>query len=325
MGEQDLNTSLEPILALLETERRSALKGAMTAAYISFGISLFFAVVFLLGDSGLGYLPLLAPFVVAVVAYIIAYSIGTSDYRNGFKSRVMPHLVRYCAQEANGSLLYLSSEGISENEFRKSGLFRYPDRYSSEDYVHGTVGETALHFSEVHAEYRQVTSNGKTTTVTYHTIFKGLFLIADFNKEFHGTTYVKPDFAQNLFGRFGQNLQELGANLSLSGREFVRLEDPEFEQTFVVYSTDQVEARYILSPALMERLLRFREYSNSELHIAFTGGHMIIAMPHSEPWLEPPALGTPLTTDTLAKCLRQLHFAIGIVAALDLNTRIWSK
>ena len=40
--------------------------------------------------------------------------------------------------------------------------------------------------------------------------------------------------------------------------EEIELEDPEFMEHFRVYSTDQVEARYILSPSMMERLLAFR-------------------------------------------------------------------
>lgn len=34
-----------------------------------------------------------------------------------------------------------------------------PDRYQGEDLVWGTVGETERHFSEVHAEYKTVTTD----------------------------------------------------------------------------------------------------------------------------------------------------------------------
>ena len=72
--------------------------------------------------------------------------------------------------------------------------------------------------------------------------------MADFNKNFNGHTVVLPDTAEKILGKFGQSLQ------SMSSRgELVKLEDPEFEKEFCVYGDDQVEARYILSPALMKR------------------------------------------------------------------------
>lgn len=322
---QDWQAPLVPLLAALETERLNARKKLTNIGLIIACIA-GVAILYLIA-TGNFFTPFLLffPLIIAGVIFAFVYTSATSQYRAGFKNMVMPHLVRHCAQEANASLMYLSSEGISENEFRNSGLFRHPDRYSSEDYIHGTIGETALRFSEVHAEYREVRSDGKNTRTEYHTIFKGLFLVADFNKHFQGTTYVKPDVAEKMFGRFGQSLQQLGASFSFGARELVRLEDPEFERTFVVYSTDQTEARYILSPALMERLLKFRARCNTDIHLAFIGGQMILAIPLAVAWLEPPALGTPLTLQSLEGSLNQLRFAIGIVAELDLNTRIWSK
>lgn len=314
-----------PILAALETERQNAQKRVTNAGLAVAGIA-GVALLYLVA-TGNFFTPFLVffPLIIAGVIFAFFYMNATSNYRAGFKNMVMPHLVRHCALEANASLMYLSNEGISENEFRNSGLFRYPDRYSSEDYIHGTIGETALRFSEVHAEYREVRSDGKNTRTEYHTIFKGLFLIADFNKHFHGTTYVKPDVAEKMFGRLGQNLQQFGAKFSFGARELVRLEDSEFERIFVVYSTDQTEARYILSPSLMERLLKFRARCNTDIHLAFIGGQMVLAIPLAVAWLEPPSLATPLTPQSLESSLNQLRFAIGIVAELDLNTRIWSK
>ncbi len=322
---QDWQTPLQPILASLEAERQRAQK-TVTNAGLAIAAVAGIAVLYLVATGNL-FTPflLLFPVIVAGVIFAFVYKNATSTYRDGFKSMILPHLVAFCAGEAGGQLQYQAKTGITEADFRNSGLFRFPDRYSSEDMIQGKVGETTLRFSEVHAEYRQEHSDGKNTRTEYHTIFKGLFLIADFNKHFQGTTYVKPDVAEKMLGRFGQSLQQFGAKFSFGARELVKLEDPEFERTFVVYSTDQTEARYILSPSLMERLLKFRARCNTEIHLAFIGGQMILAIPLAVAWLEPPSLSTPLTVQSLEASLNQLRFAIGIVSELDLNTRIWSK
>ncbi len=38
----------------------------------------------------------------------------------------------------------------------------------------------------------------------------------------------------------------------------IEMENPDFEKGFAVYGTDQVEARYILTPAMMGKILDFR-------------------------------------------------------------------
>ncbi len=52
------------------------------------------------------------------------------------------------------------------------------------------IGYTAVEFSQVHAQYKtessRTDSDGHTETDEHwHTIFKGIFFIADFNKHFN--------------------------------------------------------------------------------------------------------------------------------------------
>ncbi|HEX8551552.1 MAG TPA: DUF3137 domain-containing protein [Abditibacteriaceae bacterium] len=309
---------LQPALDALEAERlrvrRSTANAAMWAA-VGFAVVAFAGTIL---AGGFNPFVLLLPLIIAGGIVGWTYSSGAKEYRTGFKMLVMPYLV-----SSFGDLQYQHQLGISENEFRASGMFRSPDRYRCEDLVEGRIGETALRFSEVHAEYRSQTTDSKGHTRTeYHDIFRGLFVIAEFNKNFTGVTHVLPDTAQKMFGSFGQSLQGLGAKMS--GRELVKLEDPEFEKQFVVYSRDQVEARYLLSPSLMRRLLDFRAKCNSSFHLAFMANQIYLAIPTATDWFEP-SIGKELSMEALAPYAQQMQFATGIVEDLDLNTRIWSK
>jgi hypothetical protein len=105
----------------------------------------------------------------------------------------------------------------------------------------------------------------------------------------------------------------------------VKLEDPEFEKMFAVSSTDQIEARYILSPSMMRRLLDLRARHGNELHISFIGNHIYLALPQNSDLFEPPSLRTPLTVDAVRRIIADLQSVLCIVEELDLNTRIWSK
>ena len=139
-------------------------------------------------------------------------------------------------------------------EYWQSDLFRLPyDRYSGDDLISGVIDRTDFRCSELHTEYKEVTYRDGKRHETWVTIFRGLFFHADFNKHINGNTYIEPDNAERLFGSWGRKLQ--GSNKG----KLVKLEDPEFEKLFVVFSTDQVEARYILTPAIMHALVELRK------------------------------------------------------------------
>jgi hypothetical protein len=178
-------------------------------------------------------------------------------------------------------------------------------------------------FSEVHAEYKSTHTDNKGNTHTeWHTIFKGLLFTADFNKDFRHVTVVLPDVAEKLLGRFGRALQ--GATF-MSDLKLVKLEDPDFEREYVVYSQDQIEARYILSPALMKRLYDFKMRTRKELYFSFVGSRVCVAIPYNEDLFEPKVFQTLLDFSVVERYFSDLQFAVGIVEDLNLNTRIWSK
>ena len=244
----------------------------------------------------------------------------TKGFVADFKGTVVDGVVRFC----DPSLTYEPKQHISQPQFRESGIFQHGiDRFKGEDHVVGKVGATALEFSELHAEYKTTSTDSKGhTRTTWHTIFKGLFFIADFNKDFRGATVVLPDVAERLFGFLGKTLQKM--NFARSG-ELVKLEDPEFERQFVVYGDDQIEARYILSPSLMARIMDFKKSSGREILVSFVRSKVYVAIKTGKNMFEPRIFSTLLDFSLVRDYLQDLQFALGIVEELDLNTRIWTK
>ena len=96
-------------------------------------------------------------------------------------------------------------------------------------------------------KHTSIDSKGNPKT-TYSTIFQGVFMIADFNKKLKYYTKVI-ESSGDFFAKIFYN------------RTKVELENPVFEKIFNTYSKNQIEARYILSPAMMERILEFRKQS----------------------------------------------------------------
>ncbi len=253
------------------------------------------------------------------------YAHSSRDYRKAFKSRVVPELVKACQPVDTHKANYSPGQSVSEEEFRESRLFRAPDIFTGEDLITARVGTTRVRFSLVEAQVFTPPATGRTPTVGRGTIFKGLFFIADFNKHFHGNTVIGTDSSEELLGRLGRVLERAENLLTASSSMQVHLEDPEFERLFNVYSTDQVEARYILTPSFMQRLTSLRSRFGSDIYVSFHAGQMLMAMPLRHGWLEPPPFYKPLNIESLQPCIDQLQLAFGLVEELNLNTRIWSK
>jgi hypothetical protein len=103
------------------------------------------------------------------------------------------------------------------------------------------------------------------------------------------------------------------------------MEDVEFEKAFAVYSSDQVEARYILSTSLMQRILQFREKTRSKIGLSFIDSEVFIAVPLKENLFEAPFFSSMIKFEMIEGFNKYLVLFIGIVEDLNLNTRIWTK
>jgi hypothetical protein len=317
------NSELQPILGQLEQKRLQVRNRALVS------LALIVPLAALLGAL-LAYWFGIFGLIIALIAGIFGWFVynrkAQQRYREFFKTEIIARLARLI----DPNLTYHYGSGISIDEFRHSGLFRTQiDRYQAEDFFSGQVGATAFRFSEVHAEYKTTTTDSKGNTQTHwHTIFQGIFFISDFNKHFQGRTYVLPDIAERTLGIIGQVLQEWGSRMDASKGELIKLEDPEFEQFFAVRSTDQVEARYILSTSLMQRLTEFRRQLNTNLSIAFIDSSIFIAISTSKNHFEPPSLwrgSATLLKEDVEAYFKDVRLAEQIVEDLNLNLRIWSK
>ncbi|HEX8237314.1 MAG TPA: DUF3137 domain-containing protein [Abditibacteriaceae bacterium] len=314
----DANAALQSALNAVESERQRLAKEA-TNATIIWGLAVAaLGLIIVIGFFGQFAQAFLFPILAGLIAASIAYNSKAQEYRGTYKLLIVDRVVQIVGSE----LRYSPRSHVSEREYDASQLFRSADRFNGEDLVQGRMGATQLQFSEIHAEYQTRNSKGQSQ---WHTIFRGVLFIADFNKSFQGVTIVKPDTAQRLLGRFGQSMQEFGEKLNFNQRDLVKLEDPEFEKMFVVSSTDQIEARYILSPSMMRRLLDLRARHGNELHISFILNRIYLALPQNSDLFEPPSLRTPLTVDAVRRIIADLQSVLCIVEDLDLNTRIWSK
>lgn len=78
--------------------------------------------------------------------------------------------------------------------------------------------------------------------------------------------------------------------------ESIKLEDIGFDKRFAVYSKDQIEARYLVTPTFMERLYKLQTaFGTKDIKCSFFGNKIMIAISTDKDLFEIGDLFTPLT------------------------------
>lgn len=315
--EAELAGSLDEIRRIRTQHARSSKRVAFVILiiFLILGVLLFaapedFSLLVLLGLGG------------CVVAWIICLFcyFGGGKEKRAFKEIVVPQIIKFF----DPSLEFHPDRMVPSKLYDLSGLFAQEwDDYDGEDFVSGFCKGVEVMFSELKTEYEtESTDDEGNTTRTTHTIFDGVFFVADFHKDFKRRTYVLPDVAEKYFGKLlGGFFQK--CNVFQSGK-LIKLENVEFEKEFAVYADDPVEARYILSPLLMERLLVLRKRFACPLQIAFVDSCMFIAISTKEDFFELSSLKN-FDITVAEHCKNELEMFLKIVEELNLDRRIWSK
>lgn len=267
-------------------------------------------------------LPMIAIGIICLFAGLISISVSLGEvdqYRLDFKQRLVAQAIKMVDQ----SLEIDPKRGLSEDEFFGTLLFKKkPDQYKSEDRISGTAGKTRFSFSEVDARYKEliITKKG-TTQENWHELFCGVIFQADFNKNFKELTVVQPKvFGSDTAEWFGSNTPFFSG-----ARERVKLENPEFEKHFATYSSDQIEARYILTPLMMESICKLNDRCEDRISLSFVGSTITIAFPLIRNYFEAPLFESLLTNGLMKEDLELVRHIYQVIETLDLNARIWGK
>lgn len=245
-------------------------------------------------------------FIEAVILYFLitnrtwGYSSKTDELLNSVIQKVISYKYE--------SLQHFSNKSVEEVLFRRSKLMDDYKDYSGNDLITGNVEGIEIAISVIKAAI------GRDKNVT--NVFCGLFLCADFEKSINSTTFILPDKAQNMLGSvLGSWIQ---TNNYARG-ELVKLEDPEFEKDFVVYSGDQIEARYILSPLAMSRISKFKERIKEKPFFFFTESKVFIAVPYYNIISLEPGKVDDYDINTFVKLIDDLDAFITLVKELNSN------
>jgi len=296
-----------PAIEKLEPERKRLI-GKLNQVYLAVAACIFSFVLLCINmPNPWVYFPIVFLCFAITVIFYKKYGELKRDFISHYKQEVIYQIVK----GIDPALNYFPGQRVPEEYYDKSDI--YPegyDVYLGDDYVEGKMGRTIIMFSELEV----CRTKGDDMCV----LFKGIFFVADFNKNFLGRTYVW-DRGERPITSINKDNFPFSVNI-----DKVLLESPHFNDKFIVYSNDQVEARYILSPTLMERMLKLSDHWNKNISFSFVNSNINIAIPFNEDLFEPD-IRDPASKESLEAYYNLLTMSIGIVEELNLNLRIWNR
>lgn len=188
------------------------------------------------------------------------------------------------------------------DSLRDAGLLPAHDSRRFEDLITGKRGDVS--FSLVEAKLVSTLKRGSPVE------FRGLMFHVAFPDRFLGRTIV---------ARSGW----IKGASPVEGLQRVRLVSAELERAFSVYSSDQVEARALLSPDRMERLIALeRHFAGQKLRLVFGDGHMTVALAAAHDQFEAGSMFRPLVDPgRFATVLQELSLVCDILDGF--MTRDW--
>ena len=114
--------------------------------------------------------------------------------------------------------------------------------------------------------------------------FRGMFGTHTIPHSCSGSVILLPDHLEGKFGYLAHSIQSYKRK---NGARLVLLEDPVFENLFAVYADNEVEARKILTPAMMQRIVKLRSDFGKDLMLSFSGNMLCYAVSFPDGFLLP--------------------------------------
>lgn len=145
----------------------------------------------------------------------------------------------------------------------------------------------------------------------YAAFFEGPFFVANFNKKIRSDVFV--------FSNTTLPPSELRHKL-LGGRE-IPIDNADFNQNFTIYANDAMTVMYVLTPALMEKILSLKQLVKSNISLSFKQNKIYIAIARGADSFEP-SLDQPILNARIAKDIKaDLDAMLQIVKILKLNEK----
>lgn len=193
---------------------------------------------------------------------------------------------------------------------RDHKMFASYSRSSFEDLWHGDLGGLPFSLHEAHLQRKE--GSGKNSR--WVTVFRGPIITIAGARPFHGVTLLDRSGKHRKMLWFGEK-----ETLELDGVELARADmvHPDFEDAFTVYTNDQVEARWLVHPTYIEKLIALEDaFNGRDVRALFKDGELTIVL-SSGNMFESGSIDATRDRANVERCIDQFMAMAELAASLN--------
>lgn len=319
-----------PNLSKIEKERQKYMM--ILAAIIVIGIAICVAVSIILSSF------IISLYIAAIIIATIVLKLVEKLYNDKAKKVVLPNILSFI-----GTFEINTSEKTLKDYVDDLHLFNNFNFYVYDDRLKGKYKDLEIEIEEISLEKEQINNKNKRnreiikqkspiaisakTKIIYtlvrniavmikeqqpviqipNKIFSGLFIRVPSLKQYKGRTVIKAENSSH----------------NHKGENKVNLEDPIFEKLYDTFSTDQIEARYLITTAFMNRMVMLAQKGiGSKIFVSFENGYVNIAVSMKKDWLKLPIIKPVTDIQNYKNIVAELYSILKIIDSLKLDQNI---
>lgn len=217
-----------------------------------------------------------------------------SDYKN--------HIIQQALSPIVENLVYEEKIGVPKTAVKNMDITKMGNNYKTEDFISGKYH--GVYFAQSDLDIWYSDDNDRSTTY-----FRGRWIDIKYPKPFNGmVTIVDKNYTYKV--KKHKYLQK------------VTLENPDFNNCFIVESSNQQLAYYLLTPQIMERLMYLRQNSKGDIIACFMDGYLHIGINNYQNAFEPDIRHIDLHGD-IEKTRYEFSLVSGLIEILNIDNNVY--
>ncbi len=144
--------------------------------------------------------------------------------------------------------------------------------------------------------------------------YKGLFMYADFHKNFSGQVFMFPRKMDSMSDKLqGTNFKE------------IKIENIELDKVYKIYCTNEQMGYYVLSPTIIEAIQDIINIEKVFPVITFISGKMFMTIPWDKDYFSVNLNDKVISGKYFMKYINEINSFHKIIKHFSLDQRIWTK
>ena len=238
--------------------------------------------------------------ITGIIIAVIIFFIVRGSQLISIERNIRENLLQSFFKAVIPEMSYSTYDYISREQFEKSKFIWSYTHHSGENHFAWKLNNINVEFSELVLT--------ETTDKIRLPVFTGPYFVIQFPDKFKGRTVVKPYSKKTTADRKFYNLLQ---KIIKSGDPEININDDSFHKEFKIFSTNENEAKNILSEDLRNFLLSFTANSNTEPFFSISENKIYFGLNKFEDLFKIEANRT-INTDLLTNYYKNLKTLINI-------------